>query len=243
MPKDTLFEQGPTGVHAFRFDERVADVFEDMINRSVPGYAATLAGISGIASAVVPDHGCCYDLGSSLGAATLAICSGLGDRPATIHAIDNAPAMIARCRADERFQSRAQNIVLHEADIQDVALEPSHLIVMNYTLQFIAPAARETLLRHIHAALLPGGALVLSEKFRFEDDATQTLLTEMHLDFKRSNDYSDMEIAGKRAALENVLIADTREAHEARLTKIGFSRITLWQATLNFGAYVAFRDA
>ncbi|MEO0576592.1 MAG: carboxy-S-adenosyl-L-methionine synthase CmoA, partial [Pseudomonadota bacterium] len=106
-----------------------------------------------------------------------------------------------------------------------------------------APAAREALLQKIYAALQPGGALVLAEKFRFEDDDTQSLLTQMHLDFKRSNDYSDMEIAGKRAALENVLIADTREIHEARLKRIGFQRITLWQATLNFGAYVAFRDA
>lgn len=243
MPKDTLFEDGPSGVNAFRFDDRVADVFEDMINRSVPGYAATLAGISGIAAAVVPEDGRCYDLGSSLGAATLAICHGLGQRPATVHAIDNAPAMIARCRSDERLQSCAQDVVLQEADIQNVAFEPAHLIVMNYTLQFVAPAAREALLQKIYAALQPGGALVLAEKFRFEDDDTQSLLTQMHLDFKRSNDYSDMEIAGKRAALENVLIADTREIHEARLKRIGFQRITLWQATLNFGAYVAFRDA
>ena len=78
----------------------------------------------------------------------------------------------------------------------------------------------------------------MSEKFRFEDPAVQALMTRLHLDFKRRNGYSEMEIAGKRSALENVLIADTRERHASRLEDVGFRGVTLWQAHLNFGTAV-----
>ncbi|MEM8546950.1 MAG: carboxy-S-adenosyl-L-methionine synthase CmoA, partial [Pseudomonadota bacterium] len=91
------------------------------------------------------------------------------------------------------------------------------------------------------SALRPGGALILAEKFRFEDPDTQALMTALHEDHKRANGYSELEIAGKRAALDNVLIADTRAEHVARLERAGFTGITLWQAQLNFGAFVAFR--
>ncbi|MEL6871150.1 MAG: carboxy-S-adenosyl-L-methionine synthase CmoA [Pseudomonadota bacterium] len=242
MSKDQIYANEAAPISAFRFDDSVAAVFEDMINRSVPGYAASLAGIAGFARALVPAHGRCYDLGSSLGAATLAICQGLDDRPATIVAIDNAPAMIRQCANDPRFSDRAQDIDLVEANIADYGLQPCDLVVMNYTLQFIEPGARHALLERIFAALKPGGALLISEKFRFEDPRTHALLTELHLDFKRSNGYSETEIAGKRAALENVLIADTREHHIERLQQAGFARVTLWQATLNFGSLIAFKD-
>ncbi|MEM7610755.1 MAG: carboxy-S-adenosyl-L-methionine synthase CmoA [Pseudomonadota bacterium] len=239
--KDTLFQHEALAHQAFRFDDAVANVFPDMINRSVPGYADSLEGIRGFAAELVPDGGRCYDLGCSLGAATLAMCLGLDKRPATMIAIDNSAAMIDRCKRDLAFDGRAQDINFREQDITQCAIEQADLVVMNYTLQFVAPEARPDLLRRIRSGLKPGGAVIISEKFRFDDAAVQSLMTRRHHAFKRRHDYSDLEIAGKRAALENVLIADTRQTHIARLNDAGFIGATLWLANLNFGSLIAFR--
>ncbi len=242
MSKDTIYQSDHGNGKPFKFDDSVAAVFPDMINRSVPGYADTLDGIRGFASALVPPQGTCYDLGCSLGAATLAICMGLENRAAHIVAVDNSAAMIERCRSDDALGNQPQTIDLRCEDIADTPISDASLVVLNFTLQFVQPALRRDLLARIYAGLRPDGALILSEKFRFNEPATQLLMTRLHHDFKRRNHYSEMEIAGKRNALENVLIADTRERHIARLEEIGFRRVTLWQANLNFGSIVAFRD-
>ncbi len=240
MTRDTLFAAPGSGDRPFRFDDRVADVFEDMIGRSVPGYADSLETIRALAEARVPAGGRCYDLGCSLGAATRAICAGMGDRPGEIVAIDNSAAMIARCRDDAAFRGLDQAVTFVEADLAATPIEQADLVVMNYTLQFVPPGRRRHLLARIRDGMRPGGVIIVSEKFRFDDPDVQALMTRLHLDFKRRNGYSEMEIAGKRSALENVLIADTRERHASRLEDVGFRGVTLWQAHLNFGTFVAF---
>ncbi len=240
MTRDTLFTSPGSGERPFRFDDRVADVFEDMIGRSVPGYADSLETIRALAEARVPAGGRCYDLGCSLGAAMQAICAGMGDRPGEIIGVDNSAAMIARCKANAAFGNADQAVAFVEADLAATPIERADLVVMNYTLQFVPPGQRRRLLARIRAGMQPGGVLIVSEKFRFDEPDVQALMTELHLDFKRHNGYSEMEIAGKRSALENVLIADTRERHASRLEDVGFRGVTLWQAHLNFGTYVAF---
>jgi tRNA (cmo5U34)-methyltransferase len=243
MARDTLFRQPDVPPASFRFDEQVAGVFADMINRSVPGYADTLAGIRDFAARLVPEGGRCYDLGCSLGAAVLAICAGLGDRRATILGIDNAASMIERCNADPRFQDRPQAIRFIEQDIADADIRDADLVVMNFTLQFVAPEARTALVQRIHDGLRPGGALILSEKFRFDDATLDELLIALHHDFKRRNDYSDLEIAAKRTALENVLVPDTPDMQLARLRHAGFAHAGFWMQNLNFGSLIALRAA
>ncbi|MEL7298275.1 MAG: carboxy-S-adenosyl-L-methionine synthase CmoA [Pseudomonadota bacterium] len=242
MSRDTIYREQAAAIKAFEFDTAVTAVFSDMIRRSVPGYRDTLAGIHRLASTELPEHCRCYDLGCSLGAATLSICLGLDNRAGHIIAVDNAAAMIDGCRSADHFVERPQTIDFLCADIADVEITNADLVVLNYTLQFLPPAERDALLRRIFEGLRPGGMLVLSEKFRFDDDRVQSLLTDQHHEFKRQNDYSDLEIAGKRSALENVLIADTRETHETRLRDAGFAHVVLWQANLNFGSFLAIRD-
>ncbi len=64
---------------------------------------------------------------------------------------------------------------------------------------------------------------------------------ERYYDFKRANGYSELEISGKRTALENVLITDTLEHHHQRLAQAGFVRSMTWFQFLNFVSIVAFR--
>ena len=120
-------------------------------------------------------------------------------------------------------------------------IEKASLVVLNFTLQFIPPAERLPLLRRIHAGLVEGGALVLSEKIEFANDIEDDFQRDMQLAFKRANGYSDLEIARKRSALERVLTPETLDEHRQRLQWAGFGRVHLWHQCFNFGSLVALK--
>jgi len=78
--KDRLFaEQILPG--DFEFDKEVAEVFEDMISRSVPGYTTILDMIAILAENYIQENSKIYDLGCSLGGATFAITRQLPNIP------------------------------------------------------------------------------------------------------------------------------------------------------------------
>ena len=127
------------------------------------------------------------------------------------------------------------------ADAETVPIHDAALVVLNLTLQFIAPERRLALLERIHAGLIPNGALILVEKIALPNDRGGALLTELHADFKRAHGYSELAISRKRAALEQVLIPDALETHAQRLSAAGFTGITRWYQSLNFVAWIAWK--
>nr|VUD31144.1 tRNA (uridine-5-oxyacetic acid methyl ester) 34 synthase [Raoultella sp. NCTC 9187] len=126
-----------------------------------------------------------------------------------------------------------------EGDIRHVTIENASMVVLNFTIQFLEPDERQAILDKVYQGLNPGGALVLSEKFSFEDASVGELLFNMHHDFKRANGYSELEISQKRSMLENVMLTDSVETHKARLRKAGFEHAELWFQCFNFGSLVA----
>lgn len=234
---DRVFRDPQSQISDFVFDESVADVFTDMIRRSVPAYETTIP-LSGLLAARHLQPGTrIYDLGCSLGATTLAVLKQLGDTPCEIVAVDNSPAMLDRARkhlTDPR-------VTLVEADLLTQPIANASVVLMNYTLQFIAPDQRTDLLRRIHAGLRADGVLIISEKIHFEDDATQEYFNDTHLAYKRANGYSELEVSQKRSALENVMIADSPEVHRARFDAAGYSKHQLWFQCLNWASFIAWR--
>ena len=239
--RDTLFSAPIAKLGDWTFDERVAEVFPDMIQRSVPGYSNIISMIGMLAERFVQPDSQVYDLGCSLGAATLSVRRNIHVPGCQIIAVDNSPAMVERCRRHlDAFRADTPVQVL-EADISDIPIENASLVVLNFTLQFLEPDARLALLKKIAAGLNPGGALVLSEKFSFEDAEVGELLFNMHHDFKRANGYSELEISQKRSMLENVMLTDSVETHKARLKTAGFAHAELWFQCFNFGSLVALK--
>jgi len=237
--RDSVYAERREMIVDFAFDETVAEVFPDMIRRSVPGYE-TIIGLTGLlAERYVREGTRCIDLGCSLGAATLSILHRIGNRSFEVMAVDNAEAMVRGCRERMRREQTRARVEVICADVQEVPIENASFAVLNFTLQFIEPAQRLPLLRKIYDGLLPGGALVLSEKIRFADPAEQERFTDLHHAFKRANGYSDLEISQKRTALENVLVPDTLDVHRERLEEAGFSHVDLWFQCLNFVSLVA----
>jgi tRNA (cmo5U34)-methyltransferase len=239
--KDTIYAHPHEAVGAFQFDESVVAVFPDMIQRSVPGYQTILTGIGELTAQFAQAGSQLYDLGCSLGAATLTMRRKLAQPNCKIIAIDNSEAMIKR--AGEYLHGYHSDIAveLHCADITQIPIENASVVVINFTLQFVEPAKRQQLLDTIYAGLKPGGILILSEKIHFDDNALQHAIEHLHLQFKRANGYSELEISQKRSSLENVLISDTADFHIQRLKQTGFSSAGIWFQAYNFASFIAIK--
>ena len=239
--KDRIYAQPHDMIIDFRFDAQVAAVFPDMIRRSVPGYDTIIPLLGLFAERYVQANSHVYDLGCSLGAATLAMRRYITQPGCTIIAVDNAEAMVSQCRANLAKETSRVDVTVQCADIRDIELVNASLVVINFTLQFIEPPQRQVLLDRIYHGMNPGGALVIADKIVFADDAQQQFEEAMHLGFKKANGYSELEISQKRTALEKVLIPDTLETHIGRLQQAGFRQAYPWFQCFNFAALCAIK--
>lgn len=241
MGQDRIFAGKDAAAGSFEFDDAVAGVFPDMLRRSIPGYTASIEAIGTLARRHVREGTRCYDLGCSLGAATLAMRRNIEVPGCEIQAIDLAPAMVRRCRTLVEQSPGPTPVTVMQGDIRDVKIENASMVVMNYTLQFLPVADRLAIMRKIHAGTVDGGVLVLSEKVTDDDPAIDELLIDLHHEFKRANAYSELEIARKRAALENVLVPETMSVHLQRLREAGYTRCGVWLKYFNFLSILALR--
>jgi len=224
-------------ISKFTFDQKVVDVFDDMVLRSVPGYKQMieLIGLAGRTYPVVNSN--IYDLGCSTGAVTLSIASNLKSASVKIFSIDNSKEMIEQC--SRNLSGTEANIQYICDDIENIQLDNASLIVLNLTLQFINPKYRSDLIKRIFRSLLPGGALIISEKIIHENEEINKILISLHESFKRENGYSETEIAQKRKAIEDVLIPESIEQHLKRLSDAGFKKPLVQMQCINFASFLA----
>ena len=238
---DDIYASKLSNIADFAFDAKVAAVFPDMITRSVPGYASIISSIGLLAQEKTQAGSSCYDLGCSLGAATMAMRQNIPHANCRIIAVDNAQAMIDGCRRNIDSAPPGIPVELRCESITNTAIENASMVVLNFTLQFIDIGLRDELIKKICNGMRRGGILLLSEKLAFEDNNIQQLQIDMHHSFKRANGYSELEISQKRNALENVLIPETLNAHKTRLQAAGFSSAELWFQCFNFASLIAIK--
>ena len=239
--KDRIYADKQDKVESFVFDDKVANVFGDMIQRSVPGYILLNQLLPVVVEQFTQKNSIIYDLGCSLGESSISLAKSIEFSDVKIIAIDNSKAMIERL--NKRLTELNLNHIVETRceDVLNVEITDSSFIILNYTLQFIEQCKRENLLNTIFAGLQHGGALLLSEKITYDDANEDRLMQQLHENYKRKNDYSDLEISQKREALDNVLIRDTHEQHMQRLQNTGFSEISILSKYLNFITYLAIK--
>lgn len=239
--KDTIFSTPIEKLGDFTFDEQVAEVFPDMISRSVPGYSNIITAIGMLASRFVTPHSNVYDLGCSRGAATLSIRRNVNIENVKIIGVDNSMPMVERAKQYiSAYHSEVEAEILCD-DIRTIEIKNASMVVLNFTLQFLPPEDRVALLTKIYQGLNKGGVLILSEKFRFSEEGINELLIDLHHQFKRANGYSELEVSQKRTALENVMRTDSIETHKERLASVGFDQVELWFQCFNFGSMLAIK--
>ena len=237
--KDKIFEDPLYKIVDFEFDNKVANVFEDMLKRSIPGYSSIISTVGMLTKLYAKPNSNYYDLGSSLGASALAMRRNINHPNCKVIAIDNSEAMIERSRGIIEMDNSETPIEIVYGDIRDVKISNAAVVVLNYTLQFISPVNRDKIIQNIFDGMNDGGILILSEKIIFENEDLRERQIDRYHNFKKLNGYSDTEIAKKKDALENVLIPDTIEKHRKRLFNAGFKIADVWHQTFNFISIIA----
>ena len=232
VKKDSIFKVGNFNDLTFTFNEEVTEVFEDMIDRSVPGYTSSLRLIENLSRKYFIEGTHCYDLGCSLGASSMSLIKAIGKREGKIFAIDNSPAMIAAC------EQKCADLI-KTGKVKFIKQDKASVVVINFVLQFLNSKDRDGLLKKVFLGMKQGALLILSEKIHFDNKFRNQTIDNLHHQFKSNNGYSKMEISRKRDALEGVLMTDLETLHLKRLESIGFKKIRKIMTNLNFMTLVA----
>lgn len=240
MSEDNIYSQ-PQSVAPFEFNDRVVEVFDDMIHRSVPLYRETLRRQVELASHFYQPGSRIYDLGCSHGNFGVQLLAEMGDRPFVLEAVDNSAPMLKQYRQRLEQEDHRGRIQIHQAGIEDVQLRDASVVVINLTLQFLSVTLRDQLLQRVYDALRPGGILLLTEKVVHQNDQLSQLQQDWYYRFKKENGYSQLEISQKRDALENVLIPESCEQHQQRLVQVGFQQIDIWLKWFNFTSFLCLK--
>ncbi len=241
MAKDRLYRDRKVPVPPFEFNAEVAEVFDDMIHRSVPLYAELIRRQAAMIETVCGRGAKIYDLGSSTGNLAAALCDRMPAGAFELIAVDACPPMLDASERRLQAIGRSDDVRHLQADIRRIAMEPASCVVINFTLQFIPPADRDALLMKCHDSLVSGGILLFSEKTVHPDPELSDLQMDCYHCFKRENGYSALEISQKREALEHVLVPETVAVHQDRLRRCGFSASDLWLKWFNFCSWIGKR--
>jgi len=240
MARDTLFENR-TPAEKFEFNDRVADVFDDMLDRSVPYYKQVIEMTAEILQRSLLSGDTVYDLGCSTGTTLTALARRINVESLRFVGMDNSGAMLAKAARKAEMFSVADRISFIEQDITAADFSGAGAVILNYTLQFIKPPVRPGFLKNIFQGLREGGVLILSEKIVCRDSELDGQFLDSYYLFKKRRGYSELEIANKRDALEDVLIPLTIAENNDLLHQAGFSRSTTFFQWFNFASFAAFK--
>ncbi|MBT3303693.1 carboxy-S-adenosyl-L-methionine synthase CmoA [Candidatus Woesearchaeota archaeon] len=236
MTKDTKFSE-KMEVTDFVFDGSVANVFDDMLSRCIPFYEETNQMIKKLVLEHVKPNTNVYDLGCSTGALLSMLTENLSNSEIRFVGVDNSEAMIKK--AKERLEEK--QIELINKDLENIEIKNASVVVMNWTLQFIRPSKREKILKKIFEGLTEGGCLIISEKILSENSKLNSRYIKQYYDLKKSKGYSELEIAQKREALENVLIPYKLSENIIELKKVGFKTVDSFFQWYNFASIIAIK--
>ncbi|MDX4047348.1 carboxy-S-adenosyl-L-methionine synthase CmoA [Aliarcobacter skirrowii] len=222
----------------FEFDEEVASVFDDMLDRSVPFYKQMQKLSITFANNFLKDNSNVYDLGCST-ASTLIELKKISKYKINLIGIDNSPAMLEH--ASKKAKAFGVDIKLINDDIFNVELKDARVVFSNYTLQFIRPINREKLVKKIYDSLEDGGVFIFSEKLVSSNSFLNKQLIDEYYSFKKNQGYSEFEIAQKREALENVLIPYTEDENKKMIKDAGFKDCETLFRWVNFATFIAIK--
>ena len=234
--KDNIFEKPIK--KQFEFDKDVAIVFDDMLSRSVPHYNEMLNLTTSFALKYIDDNSTIYDLGCST-ATTLINIAKQSDKKLNLIGIDTSDAMLNQ--AKQKSKAYGIDIDFIQNDIFDVDFKTSSVIISNYTLQFIRPLQREKLIKKIYNSLSSGSIFIFSEKVITDDKILNKQFIDEYYNFKKTQGYSEFEIAQKREALENVLIPYSYEENKKMILDAGFKHFDCIFKWINFATFIAIK--
>ncbi len=240
---DAIFASERQRIDDFNFGAETAAVFDDMLDRSVPFYSEIQRMTAELVSEFVRDGTSVYDLGCSTATTILHVANAVpSDVAARFVGVDSSQEMLDIGQRKLEAHDFKHAFDLKCADLNEgVHISDASVVLLVLTLQFVRPLNRERLLRSIVQGMEKGGCLVLVEKVLGEDSTLNRLFIERYYAMKKRNGYSDLEIAQKREALENVLVPYRLDENLKLLHEVGFSGTDVFFKWYNFCGIIAIK--
>lgn len=236
---DRVFDEPLDRVSDFEFNETVAKVFDDMVSRSVPLYSDIQRMLAELAAAFATEDSRVYDLGCSTGT-TIALLHETLDVAPRYLGFDYSAEMLTECREKLTAHGISDQVELARADLNDgIEIDNASVVLLVLTLMFVRPLNREKLIADVYAGLNENGCLLLVEKLLGEGSKLNRLFIDRYYAYKRRKGYSELEIAQKREALENVLVPYTARENHEMLRRAGFREVDVFFRWYNFAGFVA----
>jgi tRNA (cmo5U34)-methyltransferase len=240
---DKIFAVPRPRIEDFNFGEETAVVFDDMLSRSVPFYDEVQRMVGELTADFVSEGTSIYDLGCSTCTTFLTIEKYLPpDLDVRYVGIDSSQEMLDIAHQKLHEGGVRRQVSLRCADLnQRVEIHEASVVLMILTLQFVRPLYRDRIIRGIYDGLGENGCLILVEKVLGESSAFNRLFIKHYYELKKRNGYSELEIAQKREALENVLIPYRLEENRDLLKSQGFRNVDIFFKWYNFCGVLAMK--
>lgn len=243
--RDKLFIEPKDHTSDFKFDDKVVEVFDDMISRSVPLYMEQQEMITEIGKYFSAKGTNTYDLGCSTATTLINLCYKV-DSSICLIGYDNSLPMIKKAKEkieqhgfEGRIEVRYGDL---NGDLDEIVMENASLVTLCWTLQFIRPLKRGNLIRKIYDSLIENGVLLLTEKILTNNSLMNRFFVNFYYDHKYRNGYTKEEIDGKREALENVLIPYRIDENIEMLTRNGFEIVETYFQWYNFAGLICIKE-
>ena len=243
MTDDKIFTSADSGKQKFQFDEQVANVFDDMLRRSVPFYVEQQAMLRDLGKRLFQKGTAIYDLGCSLGTTLINFGHDIGSDATELIGYDNSLPMLEKARKEIQAQGLGRLIQVRVGDLEEgVSIQNAGLVTMLWSLQFVRPLKRDSLIRTIYNGLVNNGALIVTEKVLTNNTHMNRIFIDLYYDYKRAQGYSDEEIARKREALENVLIPYRIDENIEMFRRNGFKICETFFQYYNFVGFLCIKQ-
>lgn len=246
-PKDEIYSRPEERIAPFEFNDRVAHVFDDMAERSIPHYREVQRIIATLVRTYYQEGSVLYDLGCSTGTTLVLSAQSLEEwnqNEYHLVGIDSSSAMCDEAR--EKILKTgldSEKVQVFHNDLMNASLDKASVVILNYTLQFIKPMMREKLIKRIYDSLNHNGILLVSDKtLQSHTDISRSFI-DNYYGFKRRNGYSELEISQKREALENVLIPYTVKEEKELFYHCGFESVDSFFSWFNFSSFICLKKS
>lgn len=239
---DKLYKKRLIREQDFEFNEETAEIFDDMVNRSIPFYNEIQNMIEQLVTYNLYPKSNVYDLGCSTGATLVKLTSNYKGNDIKFIGIDGSEAMLNKAREKLKKHGLLDRCILQNKDLnKEIKIENASAVILNLTLHFIRPTNRDSLISRIYLGLREKGCLILVEKILPENATLRRGFSELYHNFKEKNGYSRQEIEQKRINLENILIPYSFDENCKLLRKNGFSEIEEFFRWYCFCGIIAFK--
>lgn len=225
---------------SWSFDRDVPKSFSKHIKNSVPFYSEGHEICLQLSDFFLKKNSICYDLGCSTGTLINKL-SKRNDKKINFIGIDSIKAMLNQAKKENKIIKSSNKINYLNKDFLKMKLKKSDLIISYYTIQFIAPKFRQTILKKIYKNLNWGGAFIMFEKIRASDARFQDIYSIVYNDFKLRNNFSPSEIIYKTKSLKGVLEPFSDYGNLSLIKRAGFKDVVPIFQWLCFKGYLCIK--